>query len=75
MLVLPSHLLSPSSWRAWIEMLGEGWHVGSFQVALLVEGVDRNTAPAVAFSWRQVALLVEGVDRNSPGLLARVQNF
>ena len=36
-------------------------------VALLAEGVDRNSAPLVArlFSRRRVALLAEGVDRNS----------
>ena len=33
-------------------------------VALLAEGVDRNTYKTVAFNWVKVALLAEGVDRN-----------
>ena len=35
-------------------------------VALLAEGVDRNTYKTVAFNWVKVALLAEGVDRNHP---------
>ena len=36
-------LLSPSSRRAWIEILGGVWVVGDRpHVALLAEGVDRN---------------------------------
>ena len=35
-------------------------------VALLAEGVDRNTYKTVAFNWVKVALLAEGVDRNCP---------
>ena len=55
---------SPSSRRAWIEIL-------LFQilklvqtVALLAEGVDRNHDPAADVGLLQVALLAEGVDRN-----------
>ena len=36
-------------------------------VALLAEGVDRNTYKTVAFNWVKVALLAEGVDRNLDG--------
>ena len=35
-------LLSPSSRRAWIEMIALLTSVGSPKVALLAEGVDRN---------------------------------
>ena len=34
-------------------------------VALLAEGVDRNSARAAALSTSAVALLAEGVDRNT----------
>ena len=34
-------------------------------VALLAEGVDRNTVPYEAVKMGRVALLAEGVDRNS----------
>ena len=58
--------LSPSSWRAWIEIALRPYHGGPSSVALLMEGVDRNAArnfhpelPA------EVALLMEGVDRNT----------
>ena len=36
-------LLSPSSWRAWIEIMQEAEKSGRSVVALLMEGVDRNT--------------------------------
>ena len=36
----------------------------SLRVALLAEGVDRNTAPAASTAVFTVALLAEGVDRN-----------
>ena len=56
---------SPSSRRAWIEI---GWYRSagtSRWVALLAEGVDRNSCPAIRpWHWK-VALLAEGVDRNS----------
>ena len=35
------------------------------QVALLAEGVDRNSGSAETFGAKMVALLAEGVDRNS----------
>ena len=34
---------SPSSRRAWIEIDGLGWKLWPQQVALLAEGVDRNS--------------------------------
>ena len=40
--------------------------VSVFAVALLAEGVDRNTASTVMQSFtKKVALLAEGVDRNA----------
>ena len=38
--------------------------VSVFAVALLAEGVDRNTATLAANPYVLVALLAEGVDRN-----------
>ena len=35
-------LLSPSSWRAWIEISIKNLYMGEVEVALLMEGVDRN---------------------------------
>ena len=37
-------VLSPSSWRAWIEINKSGGEGGTQGVALLMEGVDRNSA-------------------------------
>ena len=56
---------SPSSRRAWIEML-LGFCFKLFEpVALLAEGVDRNLATPIYCGFRNfVALLAEGVDRN-----------
>ena len=58
--------VSPSSRRAWIEMLFVDAVHWEHKVALLAEGVDRNSQTG---SWddtsRQVALLAEGVDRNT----------
>ena len=58
--------MSPSSRRAWIEILA-GKHL-RFEgcVALLAEGVDRNMRVLLLRSLGRVALLAEGVDRNSP---------
>ena len=58
-------LLSPSSRRAWIEIVLRRTMQSRKKVALLAEGVDRNTnslepLPLVV----HVALLAEGVDRN-----------
>ena len=39
----------------------------SLGVALLAEGVDRNSRPAVSMLASNVALLAEGVDRNQKG--------
>ena len=56
---------SPSSRRAWIEILQEGHRPDEVRVALLAEGVDRNTATArTPRPPAAVALLAEGVDRN-----------
>ena len=56
---------SPSTRRAWIEMLLKGIWDGVYQVALHPEGVDRNPrfAPLNTMSTK-VALHPEGVDRN-----------
>ena len=57
--------MSPSSRRAWIEIVqGCGRH-RLRHVALLAEGVDRNHSIAILSSLLEcVALLAEGVDRN-----------
>ena len=56
--------LSPSSRRAWIEMMTQHHNIKTPQVALLAEGVDRNFLEYGLFSQICVALLAEGVDRN-----------
>ena len=56
--------LSPSSRRAWIEILFGGSETTALQVALLAEGVDRNFDCSEAAAQFEVALLAEGVDRN-----------
>ena len=60
---------SPSSRRAWIEIVRRAAQNLLQNVALLAEGVDRNS------SWvplqprkNRVALLAEGVDRNSSSM-------
>ena len=55
---------SPSSRRVWIEILcvSDGPPVRA--VALLTEGVDRNTVTRRAEPVKEVALLTEGVDGN-----------
>ena len=45
------------------------------KVALLAEGVDRNTAAHSAGAWTGVALLAEGVDRNLLGGLLLQQVY
>ena len=56
---------SPSSRRAWIEIFSIRYCRSCFSVALLAEGVDRNTYnDRGADSSDSVALLAEGVDRN-----------
>ena len=58
--------LSPSSRRAWIEIVGSRRVCLQLRrVALLAEGVDRNVSPERQKGGNAVALLAEGVDRNS----------
>ena len=57
---------SPSSRRAWIEILWNMNNKTTSKVALLAEGVDRNCESRNTSSGTQhVALLAEGVDRNN----------
>ena len=56
--------MSPSSRRAWIEILKRRSQRSTSIVALLAEGVDRNLISAVRLRMVVVALLAEGVDRN-----------
>ena len=57
--------MSPSSRRAWIEIMTSVRKVARYFVALLAEGVDRNSIRAATnHSSTLVALLAEGVDRN-----------
>ena len=56
--------MSPSSRRAWIEILFTPYPPKTADVALLAEGVDRNTAAWQPCEVPAVALLAEGVDRN-----------
>ena len=55
---------SPSSRRAWIEIEGSHRIDHRRTVALLAEGVDRNSRSPMLERLAQVALLAEGVDRN-----------
>ena len=57
-------LPSPSSRRAWIEITILYLLMTGRPVALLAEGVDRNTSEVWPSSSVTVALLAEGVDRN-----------
>ena len=66
---------SPSSRRAWIEIRVSPIYERSYVVALLAEGVDRNTnslepLPLVV----PVALLAEGVDRNNHRTNVNINN-
>ena len=56
---------SPSSRRAWIEMVVSYTAYADYKVALLAEGVDRNGLIPSRLHLQNVALLAEGVDRNS----------
>ena len=58
---------SPSSRRAWIEILEQCWYHNTDTVALLAEGVDRNPESQLPYLQSDVALLAEGVDRNLMG--------
>ena len=55
---------SPSSRRAWIEILCWKMSTTAALVALLAEGVDRNWKECGKKKMWLVALLAEGVDRN-----------
>ena len=55
---------SPSSRRAWIEIISLTKNTSRKSVALLAEGVDRNNYTVVKVAEHIVALLAEGVDRN-----------
>ena len=58
--------MSPSSRRAWIEIIPASDRLLTLSVALLAEGVDRNfKVMGREFDDLKVALLAEGVDRNS----------
>ena len=57
--------MSPSSRRAWIEIIFCAIQNHCGNVALLAEGVDRNIFPRTCNKLKTVALLAEGVDRNS----------
>ena len=59
---------SPSSRRAWIEIMKYGRSLQELAVALLAEGVDRNINGTKNTMQGTVALLAEGVDRNMPTL-------
>ena len=64
---------SPSSRRAWIEIIKALRIRSAVCVALLAEGVDRNSF----FVFRDdppagVALLAEGVDRNNKGVADQI---
>ena len=56
---------SPSSRRAWIEIGIEEEKEQPSLVALLAEGVDRNSHSPSSSAMACVALLAEGVDRNA----------
>ena len=55
---------SPSSRRAWIEIISISVTTSCKLVALLAEGVDRNVCSMADLFGDWVALLAEGVDRN-----------
>ena len=57
--------MSPSSRRAWIEIMTDDAKIRVESVALLAEGVDRNTKGSHDCPGYRVALLAEGVDRNT----------
>ena len=66
---------SPSSRRAWIEMQVGSLIISNPEVALLAEGVDRNTMTRSHPLYDSlVALLAEGVDRNTYPEAEKVRN-
>ena len=60
--------VSPSSRRAWVEMVGVVGSPDEDDVALLAEGVGRNQKHRAAEDDKWVALLAEGVDKNRESL-------
>ena len=60
-----THIPSPSTRRAWIEIHQVSNRFFATCVALHPEGVDRNTMALLTFLTFSVALHPEGVDRNS----------
>ena len=60
----PSDLLSPSSRRAWVEIVFRRHKEPVVEVALLAEGVGRNLDDVSQGEIEEVALLAEGVGRN-----------
>ena len=62
--ILRPAFTSPSSRRAWIEIHSPARLYSPPSVALLAEGVDRNTSVHPKRWMSIVALLAEGVDRN-----------
>ena len=67
--------LSPSSRRAWIEIIKVNAMDHKWIVALLAEGVDRNPETVYGPAFADVALLAEGVDRNSQRTYRKPVNF
>ena len=67
--------MSPSSRRAWIEILPSCPMLPCISVALLAEGVDRNSKAVCGCAGLDVALLAEGVDRNCQFADWRSMNF
>ena len=67
--------MSPSSRRAWIEILLYSLTSVAKRVALLAEGVDRNIVPLEQVIYCRVALLAEGVDRNILSLIRFYLSF
>ena len=65
---------SPSSRRAWIEICCAGTRRECQAVALLAEGVDRNSFATLTTPEHSVALLAEGVDRNHNILAVAIRN-
>ena len=61
---MKSGSLSPSSRRAWIEIMTCSERHQHGRIALLAEGVDRNHLQGRRLRDPEIALLAEGVDRN-----------
>ena len=71
--VLVYRMRSPSSRRAWIEIVAMAAGSAVTVVALLAEGVDRNKLTYGTVEDLPVALLAEGVDRNFVGIPERMR--